>query len=66
VVHVVHTLVIFEGKTEIGICSLFQIYDPSGLLFEFAYSTSERVQNFAPPAATGDERPFFVPSIMDE
>ena len=33
VVHVVHALRIFEGKTEIGIGSLFQIYDPTSLLF---------------------------------
>jgi len=33
VIHVIYALRVFEGKTEIGICSLFQIYDPTSLFF---------------------------------
>jgi hypothetical protein len=66
VVHVVDALGISKGKTEIGITSLFQIYDPPGLLFEFAYGTSERIDNLTAPATARDECPFFVPTIMNE
>jgi hypothetical protein len=66
VVDVVDTLVILEGKTEIGVDPLFQIYDPPSLLFELANCTAKRVENLSTAAPARDKCPFLVPSIMNE
>lgn len=65
-IYIVHAIRIFEGKTEIGIGSLFQIYDPTSLLFEFANCTSERVEDFTAAAPARDKCPFFVSSVVDQ
>ena len=62
VIHVCYTIVILEGKTEIGIRALFQIYDPSSFLFKFADGTAKRIENFSSSATARYECPFFVPA----
>lgn len=52
-------------KFEIGICPLFQIYEPTSLFFELANSTSEWVIYFAPPAPTRYKGPFPITPIVD-
>jgi hypothetical protein len=66
VIHVVYPVRVFEGKTEIGICSLFQIYDPTSLFFQLTNCTSERIEDFTTAAPASYKCPFFVSSIVDQ
>ena len=53
-------------KFEIGIRTLFQIYEAAGLFFEFTDRTPKRVVDFTAPAATCDEGPLAVAPVVDD